>query len=535
MSCSGAMQPFQDSSTLPGLGVFDVSGDLKFPVCSRRECIDNSASVYMDMSNMFFMPETIVAGVLSIDMLLRMVATGNPIAYLANPGNYVDLLSVMPYLVQMPSDAVPATNPSFLSGAASTPRPTTAPTPLPTTSPSQSPTGNPNTTSSPSVRPTKVPTTFPSSRPTATMSPTAPTNVPTNLPSVLPTNLPSERPTKFPTILPTERPTNFPSERPTKLPSQSPTMTPTQTVAPTAPTKSPSGMPSIAPTAAPTVIPTQPSAMPTNLPTKVPTLGPTAPTKVPTIGPTAPTKTPTDAPTDAPTRWPTSGPTQRPTVALEDLTYVPTDSATLSSNYIFSTADAGWLMFIKFIKVIRVLKLGLHMHEIGVLWRVVWRGGEKLLIPLFFFGIATLIFSLLLYVSDAGTECVVGVSCQDPANYPVNMSSLVGLFTNGTRLIVGADGSAGSFQDFRMSAWFALATLTTVGYGDSLPSTDAATAVTCVLMVLGTVYFAVHLITVGMAFSEEQAIFEFKREPFLLDPIQAKLLKGFEDVKVCGG
>ena len=50
------------------------------------------------------------------------------------------------------------------------------------------------------------------------------------------------------------------------------------------------------------------------------------------------------------------------------------------------------------------------------------------------------------------------------------MASLLETYANGTRVLVGYSGAVSTFQDFRDSAWFSLATLTSVGYGVTLPS-----------------------------------------------------------------
>ena len=83
----------------------------------------------------------------------------------------------------------------------------------------------------------------------------------------------------------------------------------------------------------------------------------------------------------------------------------------------FSTADASWLMAVKVVKAARALKLVPHCKGLQAFWRTVAYGGEHFLTTGFYLGLLTLSFSLLLFATDAGTVCTVGVGCQDSSRY----------------------------------------------------------------------------------------------------------------------
>ena len=46
-------------------------------------------------------PELIIAGIFTVDFLLRLLSVGNPCAYLTNAWNLVDLFSTVPFALQV--------------------------------------------------------------------------------------------------------------------------------------------------------------------------------------------------------------------------------------------------------------------------------------------------------------------------------------------------------------------------------------------------------------------------------------------------
>ena len=68
------------------------------------------------------------------------------------------------------------------------------------------------------------------------------------------------------------------------------------------------------------------------------------------------------------------------------------------------------------------------------------------------------------------------------------------------------------------SAWFVLVTLSTVGYGDSTPATDAGHVIACVAIVAGVLFMSMPLAIVGNNFcviwdDKERVIFIEKFKP----------------------
>ena len=64
-----------------------------------------------------------------------------------------------------------------------------------------------------------------------------------------------------------------------------------------------------------------------------------------------------------------------------------------------------------------------------------------------------------------------------------------------------ADGdSKDDFDSIMNSAWFVLVTLSTVGYGDSTPSTDAGHGIAAAAIVAGVLFMSMPLAIVGNNF-----------------------------------
>lgn len=205
-----------------------------------------------------------------------------------------------------------------------------------------------------------------------------------------------------------------------------------------------------------------------------------------------------------------------------------------TSDFTFSTADPGYLTFFKYVKVVRVIKLWTYLGPDGIsMWRLLRHGGERLLIPTFSLGVIGLMASLLLYLGEAGTVCIVGEGCEDMVHYDVNMTQLQLTYKDGEKVLVGSMGSVSTFQDFRSSAWFSLATLTTVGYGDKIPTSSIGLLLASILLIITVLFFAVQVVSIGMVYQDVSAPSALRKEdPIILDSSSVKLLKSHEDIKV---
>ena len=84
------------------------------------------------------------------------------------------------------------------------------------------------------------------------------------------------------------------------------------------------------------------------------------------------------------------------------------------------------------------------------------------------------------------------------------------LFSAALYLIEAEGPNRDDYDSIFNAGWFVLVTLTTVGYGDVSPATDAGKAVTCCLIIAGVLFTAMPLTIVGNNFAsvwqEKEAI-----------------------------
>ena len=117
-------------------------------------------------------------------------------------------------------------------------------------------------------------------------------------------------------------------------------------------------------------------------------------------------------------------------------------------------ADLIFLRAVRLMRLLRVLKLGRYSDAIQVFYRVVVRKKEQLVVAGFMVGILLIIASSLMYY-----------------------------FEN--------EAQPDAFSSIPQSMWWAIVTLTTVGYGDVYPITGMGRVLASVIALLGIGMFAV--------------------------------------------
>ena len=166
------------------------------------------------------------------------------------------------------------------------------------------------------------------------------------------------------------------------------------------------------------------------------------------------------------------------------------------------------------LKLVRLLKLARHYEGARVLWGALKLSFEELLVPLYFLLCMILLFAALLYMVEVGetraarprarahvrthtcthlrarasTHACIGGGKLESAPIPL---------INDTQ----AEGDAkADFDSITNSAWFVLVTLSTVGYGDTTPATDAGHVIASVAIVAGVLFMSMPLAIVGNNF-----------------------------------
>uniref|UniRef100_A0A7S3UV12 Ion transport domain-containing protein n=1 Tax=Heterosigma akashiwo TaxID=2829 RepID=A0A7S3UV12_HETAK len=147
------------------------------------------------------------------------------------------------------------------------------------------------------------------------------------------------------------------------------------------------------------------------------------------------------------------------------------------------------LMFIRMAKVFRVFKLTRHFQGAAVLVETFHLAWKKLLVPILFFFLFTLIFGGLVFAVESGTECFVGEGSCSMLGYEDEF-----MYSNGTRLLIDPYGELANINDMNGAIWLTIVTMTSVGYGLITPSYMPGKFVMVFVMLFGTFYLAMPLI-----------------------------------------
>jgi len=129
---------------------------------------------------------------------------------------------------------------------------------------------------------------------------------------------------------------------------------------------------------------------------------------------------------------------------------------------------------VRLFRIFRVFKLGRYSAGLQVFWGALAHSGTSLLLLLFLMVICILLFSSVMYlVEDQGSseaaDCPMGV-CQ--------------------------------FRSIPSTFWWAIVTMTTVGYGDAVPVTVAGKVVAGATMICGIIVIALPISVLGNNFTK---------------------------------
>jgi voltage-gated potassium channel len=132
----------------------------------------------------------------------------------------------------------------------------------------------------------------------------------------------------------------------------------------------------------------------------------------------------------------------------------------------FTGLDLRFLRILRMMRILRVAKLGRYSQSIQTLNSVIATKKEQLICIVFILFLLLIISSSLLYYTENETQ-------------PENLSSIPA------------------------SMWWAITTLTTVGYGDMCPQTTMGKFMASIIAVLGIGMFALPTGVIGAGFMEE--------------------------------
>lgn len=94
----------------------------------------------------------------------------------------------------------------------------------------------------------------------------------------------------------------------------------------------------------------------------------------------------------------------------------------------------------------------------------------------------------------------------------IGVTSLALVLVGATLMVVAEQGAGGPIATFADAVWWALTTITTVGYGDTYPVTALGRGVAVFLMIAGIALFGLLTANVAAFFVEEDAVDRMQAE-----------------------
>lgn len=143
------------------------------------------------------------------------------------------------------------------------------------------------------------------------------------------------------------------------------------------------------------------------------------------------------------------------------------------------------LRVLRLLQVLRILKVGKHSNEVPIITRTLRMSVRGLLM---------LVFGLL-----------IGVVVSASALFYMELSTQT--FDSNQEVWYREDGSESPFQSIPETMWCSIVTMTSVGYGDTFPVSDAGKFVAAMTMILGALVIGFPLAILSNNFSESEKTF----------------------------
>jgi voltage-gated potassium channel Kch len=144
------------------------------------------------------------------------------------------------------------------------------------------------------------------------------------------------------------------------------------------------------------------------------------------------------------------------------------------------------LRIVRLARIFRLLKVGRYLGFLKVFKMTLLRSSEPLILLLLFVFLLSVIFGSIVATIEAG-ECVLST---DPC--------------------VRSDGSVSPYKNYLVGIYWAITTLTTVGYGDTFPVEGGGRFIANIAMITGILIFALPLAVIGSNF--QNAFQEYEDE-----------------------
>jgi voltage-gated potassium channel Kch len=166
------------------------------------------------------------------------------------------------------------------------------------------------------------------------------------------------------------------------------------------------------------------------------------------------------------------------------------------------------LRAVRLVRIFRIFKLGRYSFGMKLMGEAITNSFQALWVLVFFLMVGVVLASSLMYYSEK-MSCPVkkDMSTQDFSKYTQQCSDS---FNNGVSPSFGlccefydnGETAAKDFQSIFYAFWWAIVTMTTVGFGDIYPRTWAGKVVGFFVMLFGMVLIALPVAIVGQKFQD---------------------------------
>jgi hypothetical protein len=174
----------------------------------------------------------------------------------------------------------------------------------------------------------------------------------------------------------------------------------------------------------------------------------------------------------------------------------------LNSTGVANTTFLKAFKVVRLIRVMRVFKLGRYAAGIGMMGQALWNSSQAISILMFLMGVGVVLFSSTLFYMErlscpskgslSGAEAVIYANeCGRASNRGVSP-------THG--LCCTKDGAPNDFPSIVAACWWAVVTMTSVGYGEVYPRTVQGKLVGCMAMITGLLLIALPIAIIGEKF-----------------------------------
>lgn len=174
------------------------------------------------------------------------------------------------------------------------------------------------------------------------------------------------------------------------------------------------------------------------------------------------------------------------------------------------------LRVLRALRLVRVFKIGRYSAQLKLIAGAMQRSMASLVMLALCMVFALIIFSTLIFLVERGVW--------DPKQ---------GCYIRTGAHMGSLDGLCSPFQSIPEACWWAITTMTTVGYGDTYPITNGGRVIGGLTMVIGILCVALPTTVLGVQFSdsfaqvtEEKEILDLKAKLPRKEEIRSELVKG---------